>query len=74
VQAHHSEGVDGRRSATAQSEAGDAVLDWRFTQFRSLGFDEIQAVLLAHSTLDLHATRTLISRGCSPTLAVKIAL
>jgi hypothetical protein len=70
VQAHHPAGAD--RTGLAYDE--DPVVNWRFDQFFSLGFDEIQAVLLANSDVDLHLTRTLIGQGCPPTLAVKIAL
>jgi len=52
----------------------DAVINWRFDQLSTLGFNDVEAVLLAYSDLDLHLTRTLIARGCPPDLAVKIAL
>ena len=75
MQAHYPEGSDEDRLSTAQRDLTDeAVLNWRFDQFRALGFDEIQAVLLAQSELDLHVTRSLIAQGCPPSLAIKIAL
>jgi hypothetical protein len=52
----------------------EAVMNWRFDQFCLLGYDEVQAVLLANSDVDLHLTRTLIGNGCPLELAVKIAL
>jgi hypothetical protein len=70
VQAHHHAGAD----STGIEDEDDPVLAWRFDQFSALGFDEIQAVLLANSDVDLHLTRSLIARGCPPTLAAKIAL
>ncbi len=70
MQAHHHAGA----GSTGIEEEDDPVVTWRFDQFSALGFDEIQAVLLANCDVDLHFTRTLIARGCPPTLAVKIAL
>jgi len=52
----------------------DSVINWRFDQLSTLGFNDVEAVLLAYSDLDLHLTRTLIARGCPPDLAAKIAL
>ncbi len=49
-------------------------MNWRFDQFCLLGYDEVQAILLANSDVDLHLTRTLIGNGCPLELAVKIAL
>ena len=50
------------------------VARWRFDQFRALGFDVADAVLLTASRVDLHAARTLASRGCPPALALRILL
>ena len=59
--------------AAADSDE-DAVLTWRFEQLCALGFDDVEAVLLAHSELDLHRIRTLVAAGCPLQLAAKIAL
>lgn len=45
---------------------------WRFDQFRSLGFGDEQAWLLAASDADLHRTRSLVAAGCPLHLALKI--
>ena len=50
------------------------VARWRFDQFRALGFDVADAVLLTASRVDLHVARTLARRGCSPALALRILL
>ena len=52
----------------------DRVSAWRYEQFRGLGFDQRQAWELAGSDADLHASRTLISVGCSHRLAMRILL
>ena len=70
MQAHHPAGADPK---WAEDDEADAVLNWRFDQFCLLGYDEVQAVLLANSDVDLHLTRTLIGNGCPLVLAVKIA-
>jgi hypothetical protein len=50
----------------------DRVSAWRYEQFLKLGFDDEQAWTLAGSDADLHASRTLISVGCSHHLAMRI--
>jgi len=58
----------------ARQNEDDAVLRWRFEQLCELGFDEVEAALLAHTDLDLHRTRALVAAGCSLQLAVEIVL
>lgn len=70
MQAHQHADADFTAHAGDEDER---VLNWRFEQFFTLGFDAIQAVLLASSEVDLHLTRTLIGQGCPPSLAIKIA-
>jgi hypothetical protein len=70
VQAHQPAGAD---FTAVDVDEDERVLNWRFEQFLRLGFDAIQAVLLASSAVDLHLTRTLIGRGCPHSLAIKIA-
>jgi hypothetical protein len=50
------------------------VARWRFGQFRSLGFEDVEAWLLAASAADLHLTRSLVAAGCPLHLALKIAV
>ena len=50
------------------------VTNWRFEQFRSLGFANEDALLLALSPCDLQAARTLRAAGCSVRLAMRILL
>ena len=50
------------------------VADWRFDQFRLLGFGIEEAWLLVDSGVDLHFTRTLVGAGCPLDLALRIAL
>jgi len=50
------------------------VLDWRFEQFRLLGFGEEDSRLLVDSGADLHFTRTLVRAGCPLHLALRIAV
>ncbi len=52
----------------------DCVLRWRDEQFRALGFEPSEALLLAVSKADLHEARALIAGGCTLRLAVKILL
>ena len=59
----------------AEPEVEDSrVAQWRFDQFRSLGFESEQAFHLTVSGTDLHAARTLIEMGCSLPLALRILL
>ena len=58
-----------------EAEAEESrVARWRFDQFRALGFDVADAVVLTASRVDLHAARTLADSGCSPALALRILL
>jgi hypothetical protein len=63
-----------RRQPTSTETEDDAVLSWRFDQLCALGFEDVEAVFLAYSELDLHQLRTLVAAGCPRELAVKIAL
>jgi len=66
-------------SSPAQQERreerrGDAeVRDWRFRRFRSIGFDDALARMLADGDGDWHeAERLVLDRGCSLDLAARI--
>ena len=48
------------------------VAQWRFDQFRSLGFGEEEAWLLAASDADLHRARSLVAAGCPLYVALRI--
>jgi hypothetical protein len=50
------------------------VADWRFDQFRSLGFGEEDAWLLEGSGADLQLVRSLVGDGCPLHLALRIVL
>lgn len=50
------------------------VVDWRFDQFRLLGFGEEDAWLLVDSGADLQLARSLVSAGCPLHLALRIAV
>ncbi len=50
------------------------VLDWRFDQFRLLGFGDEDASLLVSSGADLQLARSLVGAGCSLHLALRIAV
>ncbi len=50
------------------------VADWRFDQFRSLGFGDEDAWLLESAGADLHVVRSLVGAGCPTHLALRIAL
>jgi hypothetical protein len=50
------------------------VLDWRYTQLRALGIDQLESRLLAESEADLELVRRLVATGCPTDLAVQIAL
>ena len=50
------------------------VTDWRFDQFRLLGFGVEESWLLVDSGVDLHLTRTLVGAGCPLHLALRIVL
>ena len=50
------------------------VADWRFDQFRSLGFGDEDAWLLEGAGADLHLTRLLVGGGYPLHLALRIVL
>lgn len=50
------------------------VADWRFDQFRSLGFSDEDAWLLEGAGADLHLVRSLVGAGCPLHLALRIVL
>ena len=50
------------------------VLEWRFTQFKALGFGADDAWLLVDSGADLGFTRSLVGAGCPLHLALRIVL
>ncbi len=52
----------------------DEILRWRLTQILSLGIGGLDAQLLAETGADLGLLRKLVSRGCPPPLAARIAL
>jgi len=51
-----------------------SILVWRYRQLRELGIGRLLARLLAESGADLGLVRKLVSQGCTPELAAKIAL
>ncbi len=57
-----------------EERRGDAeVRGWRFRRFRSIGFDEAVATLLADGEVDWHdAERLVLEQGCSLELAARI--
>ena len=52
----------------------DRVMRWRGEQFRAVGFEPSEVLLLAVSKADLHEARALLAAGCTLRLAVKILL
>ena len=58
----------------ASNSEEDCVLRWRDEQFRALGFEPSEALVLAVSKADLHEARALIAAGCTLPLAAKILL
>jgi hypothetical protein len=50
------------------------VADWRYGQFRELGFGDEDAWLLARAEADLHVVRTLVGAGCPTHLVLQIVL
>ena len=50
------------------------VADWRYDQFRTLGFGDEDAWLLEGAGADLHVVRTLVGAGCPHHLALRIVL
>ncbi|MBM3679638.1 MAG: hypothetical protein FJW96_17455 [Actinobacteria bacterium] len=52
----------------------EKVVCWRLEVLRAAGFPELAAEVLAEAPVDLHEAVSLIRRGCSPELAVRILL
>jgi hypothetical protein len=53
----------------------EAVLRWRFEELVRAGYDPGSALVLAsHVEVDLHHAASLVARGCSPEMALKIVL
>jgi hypothetical protein len=52
----------------------EKVLNWRNAMFKAMGFDEVMAALLAHSSVDTHKMRGLLADGCPHETAVRILL
>lgn len=50
------------------------VVEWRFAQFRALGFGDEDAWLLVDSGADLNLARSLVAGGCPLHLALRIVL
>ena len=50
------------------------VIDWRFDQFRLLGFGHEDAWLLEGAGADLHTVRSLVGAGCPLYLALRIVV
>ena len=48
------------------------MLSWREEQFRSMGFNDLQAAALAVSSADTHQARRLIEQGCELLLVVDL--
>jgi hypothetical protein len=56
------------------SEEERQVLAWRYQQIRALGFERLEARLLAKSDAELALVRRLIKAGCPTAVALKITL
>jgi hypothetical protein len=53
----------------------DAVLRWRFDELVRAGYDDEDAMILAHDRgVDLHLATDLLRRGCPSATAVRIVL
>jgi hypothetical protein len=50
------------------------IADWRFDQFRLLGFGEEDAWLLEGAGADVQRVRSLVGAGCPLHLALRITL
>ena len=50
------------------------VAQWRFEQFRALGFGEEEALFLSASEVDLQLACKLVAFGCPLALALEILL
>jgi hypothetical protein len=59
--------------AEALSPEEIRILSWRHDQMLSLGLTEAEASLLAEGGADLGLLRRLVSAGCAPSLAFRIA-
>jgi hypothetical protein len=57
-----------------QSEEEERVVRWRFEQFLALGFDFVDAALMADSRADLGQARRLAAAGCPADTAARILL
>jgi hypothetical protein len=72
AEAQHS--VDEETAPAELSAEDEAVLRWRYEEIRKLGMNRVEARLLAEAGTDLNLLRKLVSDGCPPELAVRIAL
>jgi hypothetical protein len=50
------------------------VARWRLEQYEQLGFDGLEAQVLADSEADLNQARSLLKASCSHELAIRILL
>lgn len=72
AEAQHS--VDEQEALPELSLEDERVLRWRYEEIRKLGMNRVEARLLAEAGADLNLLRKLVSDGCPPELAVRIAL
>jgi hypothetical protein len=63
-----------RATAVEQSAEELNVRHWRLDQFISLGFDSLQAAVMAESTVDLAQARRLVALGCPHETASRILI
>ena len=56
------------------SKEEQQILLWRFAQGRRLGLSHVEARLFAESDADLGLFRSLVARGCTAELALRITL
>ena len=59
---------------TAAYQHPEDVLEWRRSQFRTFGFVDYSADLLAGTRIDLHDMEDLLKAGCSHDLAMSILI
>ena len=59
---------------SAESEEQRRVRQWRFTQFRRLGFQTYAAAWLAQGRADVHQVEEMLEQGCSTETALRIFL
>ena len=57
-----------------ESEQDADVARWRREQYEQLGFEGLEAELLADSDADLNQARSLLKAQCSHELAIRILL